>query len=93
MALSVDQIIPYQIAHIIQLVIANDFVFEDRGQDQNMELYSQIQPPKIPLERVAHKKIVLIQGDKDQSSDREDMNRLKSVIKCNWILLINNSYI
>ena len=79
-----DTAIPYQNAHYLQLGIKNDFVYEDRSDDENMELYKQTEPPKIPLDRITHKKIVLLQGDQDISSDREDMNRLKNELKGNY---------
>ena len=68
----------------MQTVIKNDFVYQDRGDDINMELYNQVEPPKIPLDKITHRKIVLIQGDKDMSSDREDIDRLKSELKGNY---------
>lgn len=82
-ALAIDAVIPYQYSHYLQLAIQNDFVYEDRSDDENMALYNQIEPPKIPLDKITNRKIVLLQGDKDMTSDREDINRLKSEIKGN----------
>ena len=48
-----------------------------------MALYNQIEPLKIPLDKITIRKIVLLQGDRDMTSDREDINRLKSEIKGN----------
>lgn len=79
----VETFIPYQTVHYLQLFIKQDFVYEDRGSDQNMKLYNEEEPPLIPLHKVTHKKIVLIQGDHDISSDRDDINRLKSQLHGN----------
>ena len=79
-----DTLIPYQYAHFLQLAIKQDFVYQDRSDDENMELYNQIEPPKIPLDKITYRKIVLIQGDMDMSSDREDIDRLKSELKGNY---------
>ena len=65
----------------MQLALKDDFVFHDRGHDKNMQIYNQIDPPKIPLDKIIHEKIVLILGDKDFTSDREDIDRFKQVLK------------
>ena len=56
-----------------------------------MYLYDQIEPPKVPLEKVTNTKMILIQGSLDMSSDEDDMKRLKNALKGKkW--LINHCY-
>ena len=48
-----------------------------------MALYNQIKPLKILLDKITIRKIVLLQRDRDITSDQENINRLKSQIKGN----------
>ena len=57
-----------------------------------MYLYDQDKPPKVPLEEVTNTRIILIQGNLDMSSDKDDIMRLKNVLKGKnneWIMIIN----
>ena len=87
----VDILSSYAVSHYAQLYVENDFIYHNRGETQNMYLYDQIEPPKIPLEKVTNTKMILFQGSLDMSSDQDDMRRLINTLKGKK-LLINHCY-
>lgn len=75
-----DILSTYATSHYAQLYVLDDFVYHNRDHRQNMELYDQVKPPKVPLENVKNTKIILIQGSIDISSDQDDIKRLKNAL-------------
>ena len=76
-----DILSSYAVSHYAQLYVEDNFIYHNRGETQNMYLYDQDKPPKVPLEEVTNTRIILIQGNLDMSSDKDDIMRLKNVLK------------
>ena len=70
-------------SHYIQLILTRKFIYHNRNERQNIKLYNEVEPPEIPLEKIANEKIILLKGDSDGTADQVDVDHLKQVLTGN----------
>jgi lysosomal acid lipase/cholesteryl ester hydrolase len=71
--------------HFIQIIDNKKFVFFDYQKEANFHIYNQIVPPEYDFSKIKDIPIILIGGENDKLSTREDIKWLVNELKENVI--------
>ena len=71
--------------HFVQIIENKKFIYFDYKKEANFHIYHQSEPPEYDLSKIKDIPIMLIGGDKDKLSTREDIRWLKNELKENVI--------
>lgn len=71
--------------HFVQIIKNKKFIYFDYKKEANFLIYHQSEPPEYDLSKIKDIPIMLIGGDKDKLSTREDIRWLKNELKENVI--------
>ena len=72
--------------HFVQIIENKKFVYYDYKKEANLYIYHQIEPPEYDLSKIKDIPIILVGGEKDKLSTREDIKWLNNELKDNVIL-------
>ena len=71
--------------HFIQIIENKKFIFFDYKKEANFHIYNQIVPPEYDFSKIKEIPIILIGGEKDKLSTREDIKWLLNELNKNVI--------
>ena len=71
--------------HFVQIIESKKFIKYDYNKEANLFIYHQIEPPEYDLSKIKDIPMMLIGGEKDKLSTREDIRWLKNELKENVI--------
>ena len=71
--------------HFVQIIENKKFIYYDYNKEANFYIYHQIEPPEYDLSKIKDIPIMLIGGENDKLSTREDIRWLINELKENVI--------